>query len=287
MISFRSKRLFFAFVLLTFFSLNLFGNIAKPSNRAGGLDFDQYRSRIVQTPVNGGINEKIPKKYQESYKNWKNEFLSTGVGREQWEKYANKKDFVLNIRVSNEKPFGANTNDYLWNENGDFVGATITLGTKLHKGIPEPTYYPVMNSLEFGQNSKLINDNILAATKIAHEFGHINQTFNESRDNFILQHNLSVKYIKIFLENGHNSRDQNLVLLAEEMGGTPMKIWENREYWSEVNALLFLNERIAKENFYCNVFTKLNLNIEEFAKSYESRFIEAIRLNQVGLVCNK
>ena len=57
-----------------------------------------------------------------------------------------------------------------------------------------------------------------------------------------------------------------------EAGGTPVEIWESREYWSEVNAMLYLKERISKENFYCFVFNKIKRNIEEYAKGYEQRF---------------
>ena len=244
-------------------------------------------SNIVETPTNGGIKEIIPKKYLERYNKWKTEFLSTELGRGQWENYANNKQFILKIKVSSDKKQGAKTDDYLWNEAGDFVGATITLGNKLEKGFPEATYYPVMNSLSSDGKSYSINENILAATKFAHEIGHVNQTFKENRDKFLLQHKLSVKYIDIFLSNGHNASDENLIELAEKMGGTPMKIWENREYWSEVNALVFLNERISKEVFYCRVFSKINRNIEDFAKNYEDRFAAAIGANSIDTVCRK
>lgn len=254
------------------------------------IDSDKYgiiKLNIVETPTNGGIKEIIPKKYQERYDRWKNEFLSTELGREQWENYVNNKQFILTIKVSSDKKQGAKTDEYLWNEAGDFVGATITLGNKLEKGFPEATYYPVMNSLSLDGKSYSVNENIVAATKFAHEIGHVNQTFKENRDKFLLQHNLSVKYIDIFLSNGHNARDENLIELAEKMGGTPMKIWENREYWSEVNALLFLNERINKEVFYCRVFSKISRNIEDFAKNYEDRFAAAIGSNSIDTVCRK
>ncbi len=66
-----------------------------------------------------------------------------------------------------------------------------------------------------------------------------------------------------------------------------MKIRENREYWSEVNAILFLNERINNEEFYCRVFTKISRNIEDFAKNYEDRFATAIASNTIDTNCRK
>ena len=247
-------------------------------------DFSDFRIKtgIIKTPADGGIRENIPKKYGEKFQKWKVQLLSTAFGRQQWESYANNKNFILTITVSNEKEYGAKTDDYLWDEEGNFVGATITLGSKADKGFPEPVYYPVMNSLSLHNSAFGVGGDVVAATKLAHEIGHVNQTFKINKDTFQLQYKLMPVYISIFLKNGHNSRDKNLVDLAEQMGGTPMKIWENREYWSEVNALFFLNEKISKEFFYCDVFSKIKSNIETYAKSYEERFDLAQRS-----VCSK
>jgi hypothetical protein len=227
---------------------------------------------ITKTPREGGIREEIPKKYQEKYQKWKAELLSTEFGRRQWENYANNQNFILTITISAAKGEGAKTDKYLWDENGRFVGATITLGNKIEKGFPDPVYYPVMNSLSLEERGFPVSGNILAATKLAHEIGHVNQTFEVNRDVFLTQARLMPVYIDIFLKNGHNARDQNLVDLAQRMGGTPIRIWEDREYWSEVNAMAYLQERINKEIFYCNVLSKIKRNVELYAKAYEKRF---------------
>jgi hypothetical protein len=240
------------------------------------------KTGIIKKPTDGGIKEDIPKKYSVKYQKWKAQLLSTDFGRQQWESYANNKNFILTITVSNEKEYGAKTDDYLWDEEGNFVGATITLGSKSDRGFPEPVYYPVMNSLSLHNSAFGIEGDVVAATKIAHEIGHVNQTFEINKDTFQLQYKLMPVYISIFLKNGYNSRDKNLIDLAEQMGGTPMKIWENREYWSEVNAMLFLKEKISKEFFYCDVFSKIKSNIETYAKNYEERFDQV----QVS-VCDK
>lgn len=230
-------------------------------------------SRTVNSLNETGIKEDIPKKYREKFQKWKDEFLSTELGREQWKFYAEHKNFLLTIKISGDKKQGAKTDEYLWDEKGNFIGATITLGSKPEKGFPDPVYYPVMNSLASGKNPFYsVEGDVLAATKLAHEIGHVNQTFKETKESFEMKNKLTPVYISIFLKNGHNSRDEKLIELAEQMGGTPMKIWESREYWSEVNAMLFLKEKISKEIFYCNVFGKIKTNIETYAKNYEDRF---------------
>lgn len=231
-------------------------------------------SRTVNGPAESGIKESIPKRYRERFQKWKNEFLSTEFGRRQWEFYASNKSFLLTIKISDDKKQGAKTDDYLWNEQGNFVGATITLGNKPEKGFPDPVYYPVMNSLAPGSSRYSVEGDVLAATKLAHEIGHVNQTFRETKESFELRTKLTSVYISIFLKNGHNTQDEKLVELAERMGGTPMKIWESREYWSEVNAMLFLKEKIRKEFFFCSVFGKIRSNVETYAKNYEERFNE-------------
>ncbi len=230
------------------------------------------RHEIVATPADGGIKENVPKKFKERFDRWKAELLSTQYGREQWERYANRKDFVLTITVSGDRKKGAGTDKFLWNEDGRFVGATITLGAKIDEGFPNPIYYPVLNSLSQDSTSFSISGRLLAATKISHEFGHVNQAATANMKFLQLQNRLMPEYISIFLNNGLNTKDKKLVELAREMGGTPVEIWESREYWSEVNAMLYLEDRISRENFYCHVFNKIRRNLETYAPGYKPRF---------------
>lgn len=244
---------------------------------SGGIGFDDdvaagIKMRIVDTPTDGGIREEIPEKYKERFEKWKIELLSTEFGRREWDNYANNKNFILTIKVSSKRDKGAGTDDFLWDETGKFVGATITLGDDLNDGFPDPVYYPVLNSLSSGEATFSVSGGIVAATKISHEIGHVNQTAAANKKFIETQNQLVPVYISIFLKNGRNTKDKKLVDLAEQMGGTPIEIWESREYWSEVNAMRYLNERIGKENFYCMVFRKIRRNIETYAKSYENRF---------------
>ena len=220
----------------------------------------------------GEIREEIPAKYRERYGKWKEELLLTDFGRRQWEAYNSDRNFILTIAISDERGQGAGTDKYLWNSEGKFVGATITLGTKIEKGFPDPIYYPVMNSLAPDEGKYSISGTLLAATKIIHEIGHVNQTAAGNRETLETQNNLMPQYITIFLKNGRNPHDKNLTALADKMGGTPLTIWENREYWSEVNAMAYLRERIGKEVYFCDVFSKIRSNIEQYAKDYEARF---------------
>lgn len=235
--------------------------------------------RIVNTPNDGGIKEEIPAKYRERFDKWKAEFLATEVGREQWNRYANNRNFVLTITVSKDRNKGAGTGDYLWNDEGKLVGATIALSATLEDGFPSPIYYPVLNSLTTEAANYSVSGPIIAATKMSHEFGHVNQTSEASMKLVQLQNKLIVQYNSIFMENSLNDKDKKLHDLADQMKGTPVEIWESREYWSEVNAMRFLNQRISKEGFYCVVFRKIRRNIESYAKAYENRFSQYSEFN--------
>ena len=224
---------------------------------------------IVETPKDGGIKEEIPSKYRDRFEKWKSELLTTELGRDQWDKYANDKSFILTIVVSGSRK-GAGTDKYLWNTDGKLVGATITLSGDLDDGSPPPIYYPVLNSLSTDATTYSISRPIIAATRLSHEIGHVNQTAETSMSLIQLQNKLIQQYNSIFMQNG--AKDRKLIDLATEMNGTPVQIWESREYWSEVNAMLFLSQRINKENFYCHVFKRIRRNLETHAKAYEDRF---------------
>ncbi len=230
------------------------------------------RINIVPTPTDGGIKEDIPDKYKDRFEKWKTEFLSTDFGRQQWDNYAKDRRFVLTILIAENRGKGAGTDKFLWDDEGNFVGATITLGAELDEGYPTPVYYPVLNSLAPDVTSYSISGKLLAATKISHEIGHVNQAAKGNMKFLQLQNKLMPVYNSIFLRNGLDTTDKKLVDLAQQMGGTPIEIWESREYWSEVNAMLFLTQRIGKEGYYCHVFNKIRRNLKEYARDYEQRF---------------
>ena len=229
---------------------------------------------VASQPESGGIREVVPSKYQKRYQEWKDEFLSTDIGKVQWEMYAHHPRFVLTITISGSNKQGGGSGKYKWNEAGELVAATISLGSRIDQGFPTSVYYPVMNALEPFESSRLISGNTLAATKLAHEFGHIMKMSTTPQDLYSLQLQLVPAYNKIFLSNGHNVNDPRLVEMAQKMGGNPVEIWEDREYWGEANAMLFLRDRVEKEKFHCRLFAKIKRAVEEYAKNYEERFAE-------------
>jgi len=222
----------------------------------------------------GGIKEVIPAKYQKRYEEWKTEFLSTDIGKAQWEMYSHHPRLQLTITIGGKSTQGAGTGKYKWNDSGELVAATIMLGEKIDEGYPSAVYYPVMNALEPFESKQLINGSVLAATKIAHEFGHVMKISTTSQSLYNLQVQLFPLYNKIFLSNGYNVNDPRLVEMAQKMGGTPVEIWEDREYWGEVGAMLFLRDITARQNYQCVLFNRIREFVELYAKPYRDRFAE-------------
>jgi hypothetical protein len=56
--------------------------------------------RSARPPDQKGIREDIPADDRQRYQNWKDELMSTEFGREQWNAYASRKDFLLTITVA-------------------------------------------------------------------------------------------------------------------------------------------------------------------------------------------
>ena len=229
-----------------------------------------------------GIKEVVPSELRGRYRKWKDELLSTEFGRQQWEQYADSKEFLLKIVVSSDRKFGAGTDDFEWDDSGRLVSATITLGKNLDKGFPDPVYYPVMNSLATYDGLYEVNGDILASTKIIHEIGHVNFTAQTNSNLYQRQNKLMASYNSIFLKNGYNTRDARLVALANELGGRPIDIWEEREYHSEVGAMRFLLERIKDEVFFCSVYDRMRRNIFDHARNYRDRFDQVVDVSSKG-----
>jgi hypothetical protein len=132
-----------------------------------------------------------------------------------------------------------------------------------------------------------ISNETLAATKFMHEFGHVNMTHSTNRATFQLQNKLIPDYNKILLSNGYNIKDPRLIELADKMGGTPVEVWENREYWGEANAMTYLLERVQKTEFYCSVVKKINYNVNTFAETYKARFVDVVSKSKTESGCWK
>lgn len=233
----------------------------------------------------GGIKEEIPAKYAARYLAWKKEFLSTESGRQQWELYQNNPSLTLTITVARDNSEGATTGKYKWNDAGQLSAATIALGFRLNEGYPNPIYFPVMNSLVPTGTSNRIAGDTLAATKLAHEFGHVNRTARVDPVLYQLQTQLIPQYNKIFLTNGRNPSDEKLIELVRQLGGTPVEIWEDREYWGEANAMIYLRDRFTDEGTRCPLFSRIRHSVDLYAKNYEPRFLEVARASSSRKVC--
>ena len=254
--------------------------------RLGTVAFARAESPTPATPESGGLREVIESKYKLRYQEWKTEFLSTEIGRAQWDMYAHHPRLVLTITVAEKNSEGASTGNYKWNSSGELIAATIVLGSQVDQGFPNSVYYPVMNALEPFESKQLIGGSVLAATKIAHEFGHVMKIAGTPEALYHLQAQLVPLYNKIFLSNGYNVNDPRLVELAKRMGGSPVELWEDREYWGEANAMLFLRDRVAKERFHCRLFGKIKQAVEEYAKNYEERFTEIAKSQGATFACS-
>jgi hypothetical protein len=224
-----------------------------------------------------GIREDIPGRDRARYQAWKDEFLSADAGLQDWQTYGRDSRFRLTITTSFENRNGAGIGSYEWDNSGRLVAATITLGTRLDDGYPEPVYYPVMNALKAGEIREAIGRSTLAATKIAHEFGHLGRMIATDAALYRLQTELIPSYNTIIRNNGWNERDPRLLDLARRMGGTPVEIWEDREYWGEANAMRYLRDRITNSSLQCSLFSQIIRNVDTYAKGYRNRFAEIAR----------
>jgi hypothetical protein len=233
----------------------------------------------------GGIKEIIPAKYAGRYSAWKRDFLSTDAGREQWRLFETNPQFTLTITMSSDNPEGASTGKYRWNQAGKLIAATIVLGYRLDDGYPNRIYFPVMNSLVPTDSSEPVNGTTLAATKLAHEFGHVLRTAQVDPQLYQLQGKLIPQYNNIFLNNGRKADDPRLLELVRQMGGTPVTIWEDREYWGEANAMVYLRDRILQDDLRCVLFNRIRNSVDLYAKPYEQRFFEVAHSNTSKKIC--
>lgn len=189
------------------------------------------------------LREQVPKRYRGRYDRWKAVFLLSEIGRQLWRRYACDPSFRLTIIVSDSQDNGGKIklDDYQWTE-GRLTAATIILGHRLDRGYPDTVYYPVLGSLYYLKNgwNAGLPDNILAAAKITHEFGHVDQAAMADPALFRLQNRLSQVYASLFKSNGYDAYDPALAELAAVMGGEPDLLSGQREYWAETYALRFL-----------------------------------------------
>src|SRR5215204_1328640 len=81
---------------------------------AAGTDSARGEPRSVAPVPRSGLVESVPAKYRERYLAWKNDLLSTGLGRAQWEAYTSNPRFSLTVVISDDDRHGAGTGSYKW-----------------------------------------------------------------------------------------------------------------------------------------------------------------------------
>jgi hypothetical protein len=213
------------------------------------------------------IVEDVPRKWQDDYRRWKAELLSTEFGSSIWNAFDADDSFTLTVTVSDKYVRGAGTDSFEWNSAGKLIAATITLGYELDLGFPEPVYYPVLHSISaISMSRKAVRRGVLAGAKFAHELSHVENAKLENAEAFLLQKQLMPVYVSIFLSNGQNVADKKLRELADQMGGTPVEIWAAREYRSELDTLEHLAERLANDKQRCSVFRRLKRNLIDYSR---------------------
>lgn len=227
---------------------------------------DSERERASPATPHSGIREIVPDKYLKKYQRWKAEYLSTEVGRRQWARYADDKSFTLTIIVSHELGQGGLVDDYRWDAYGKLLAATIRLGCDFDTGVVSPFFYPVTGALASLNGPDRVRGEVLAAAKLAHEFGHVNLVAEADASSYMLQTSLIDLYAKVFTENGYDKNDPRLVELVRRMGGKPLDIKKEREHGAEANALAYLEERMPKRRGDTALFGKIRRYINEYAE---------------------
>ena len=217
------------------------------------------------------VREVISSEFKKRYQQWKNEYLTTVVGREQRERFALNQHFELTITVSKQQRHGAKV-DFHWDDFGHLVAATIILGDKLDSGYPSSINYPITCSLSTGDLAPEVKGKILAATKLSHEFGHLNQVMSMDGRIYQLQNKLMLEYMRIFDGNGFDVHDPTLLALAQQMGGTPVSISQHREHWAEAGAIDYLRERLPKLNKRAKIPSAIKEAIDAYQFAYGDRF---------------
>ena len=230
----------------------------------GSYDGDEY----VPTPTDGGVREEIPEKYRERFDRWKLELMSTEFGRNLWDRFAKDRSFVLRIVMSEKERRGGWVGAYQRDHLGKLVGATITIGHKLGEGYPAARYYPVLSSLNLARSG----GPLLAAAKLAHELGHVSDTADADFRSIQLRDHLTRLYNQRLLVLGFSERDNILVGLARQMGGTPAQISERGEYASEVFTYRYIESRIDEKKNLCRIVRQVRQNLKDESPGYISFF---------------
>jgi len=184
-------------------------------------------------------DSQIDEKYRKRYEAWKKDYVSTDAGRKQWDTLNNRTDITVRIVVDKEHNQGAEAGNYQFDQGtGQLNAATITLGRNIGSGYPNAGDYPVTSSLGAGG----VSGTILAVTKFAHEFGHVDATMAEG----ILhqqQDQLMKQYGDLYNQL-HSFSDPQFGSIIQQLGATPGDMHTSREHAAEANTIPYLRDRL-------------------------------------------
>jgi RHS repeat-associated protein len=172
---------------------------------------------------------------------WKEELQKTEWGRNIWKKYDEDTNFTLTIKLGNNAGGnqGGETTGYDWDSSGKLKAATIILGKNMDSGYPPSDVYPVTSSLAPDQYGDNISGETLAATKMAHEFGHVVSIGNTPKAQFQMEQiNMPIWW------DLYRVHDPMSNVIEGMMGATSDQIHRDREWSAEsAGAVPFLRDR--------------------------------------------
>ena len=103
-----------------------------------------------------------------------------------------------------------------------------------------------------------------AAAKLAHEFGHVSDTATKDASTYESQNRLILKYGEIFKANGFDPRDDRLIDIERQLGGTPTEIIQRREFVAESYVAAYLQEKFSRGGDMSSMPSPIKEAVESF-----------------------
>jgi len=88
---------------------------------------------------------------------------------------------------------------------------------------------------------------------------------------------MTYAYNTLFIRNGYNTCDPELVELAAKMGGTPVEIGEAYDFGSETRAMRYLLERLKNDKLRRSLLVSVKKTINASARSFQRPYAQLIQ----------
>jgi hypothetical protein len=207
-----------------------------------------------QSKVSGSIIEDIDQKYKKDFEKWKKSFLAIKSGQALWDRYDSDPKFRLRFTVSGNSGGnkGAETDGWVFDSSGKLIGATITLGSELGTGVPNPLIYPILGHLVSGHilgfDKVPYSRESMIIGIIAHEFGHVDNA-RAAGSNFqrliTITDAIQQRY-KVVGSKGMKN-DPQLVRLVAQLEDLNVHTDEESEFLAESSAARVLSDYFGKD----------------------------------------